>query len=306
MAKVELTCENCGTVYERHPFDAKRSKKHFCSKGCESLWRKGRNMLDLTCEACGKEFQRQQSSLKKHTFCSKECTDRWRKESKLFVGKDNPNWKERVSLICCTCGKSFERLACNIASERNFCSKVCHVEWQRTIRGAEHPLYKRVVVQCEICGIEYETIPAKAERRFCSQECNNVWFGRWAATERIQGKHPNWKGGAVNYRGPNWKRQSLKARQRDNFTCQRCGAHLPEGGKALPVHHIVPFRAFGVDRYKEANDLSNLISLCVSCHSIVEWETNRNEDHNVGSTEVASYQLGMAFLDELEYQQKDA
>jgi predicted HNH restriction endonuclease len=35
----------------------------------------------------------------------------------------------------------------------------------------------------------------------------------------------------------------------------------------LDVHHIIPFRKFGIDRYREANKISNLISLCNSCHS---------------------------------------
>ncbi len=81
----------------------------------------------------------------------------------------------------------------------------------------------------------------------------------------------NWKGGRIEYYGPNWYRQRRKARKRDGFTCHHCGKSEQENERALDVHHIQPFRTFNYvtgenDNYKEANKLSNLISLCRSCH----------------------------------------
>ena len=75
-------------------------------------------------------------------------------------------------------------------------------------------------------------------------------------------------------RGPNWAEQRDKARQRDGFRCQHCGA--PERpGRQLDVHHLVPFREFGYVpgqniRYLEANRLENLSTLCSSCHRRAE------------------------------------
>jgi predicted HNH restriction endonuclease len=40
--------------------------------------------------------------------------------------------------------------------------------------------------------------------------------------------------------------------------------------RQLDVHHIIPFRKFGIERYQEANSLSNLICYCNLCHLIVE------------------------------------
>jgi 5-methylcytosine-specific restriction endonuclease McrA len=62
------------------------------------------------------------------------------------------------------------------------------------------------------------------------------------------------------------------ARKRDNFTCQRCGITTEETGKSLDVHHIKPYREFNGD-HKSAHHLDNLITLCNSCHQIVEWES---------------------------------
>jgi predicted HNH restriction endonuclease len=38
----------------------------------------------------------------------------------------------------------------------------------------------------------------------------------------------------------------------------------------LDVHHILPIRYFEEENYKEANKLSNLISLCEVCHTTAE------------------------------------
>lgn len=82
--------------------------------------------------------------------------------------------------------------------------------------------------------------------------------------------HPHWKGGHELYYGPNWQEQRRKARERDKHTCQLCDKTRREIGKEIDVHHIVAFREFGLERYKEANKLSNLITFCHSCHIKVE------------------------------------
>jgi DEAD/DEAH box helicase domain-containing protein len=75
-------------------------------------------------------------------------------------------------------------------------------------------------------------------------------------------------------RGPNWAEQRDKARQRDGFRCQHCGA--PERPhRQHDVHHLRPFQEFGYrpgqnTRYLEANRLENLITLCASCHRRAE------------------------------------
>ena len=49
-----------------------------------------------------------------------------------------------------------------------------------------------------------------------------------------------------------------QVRFRDNYKCQICGCSQLENGKQLDVHHI--------DYDKKNCKISNLISLCVSCH----------------------------------------
>jgi len=74
-----------------------------------------------------------------------------------------------------------------------------------------------------------------------------------------------WNNQPNNY-GPNWEAQRQRTLQRDNRTCQVCGA--PERERSHHVHHRTPFRAFS--SFIEANQLDNLVTLCPECHRRVE------------------------------------
>jgi len=71
---------------------------------------------------------------------------------------------------------------------------------------------------------------------------------------------------APNDYGPDWETQRQRARARDHYTCQNCGAK--ERGKPHHVHHRVPFRLFSSS--EEANRLENLVTLCPRCHKQAE------------------------------------
>lgn len=76
-------------------------------------------------------------------------------------------------------------------------------------------------------------------------------------------KHPD----KVNpfYFTPTWKAAREAAAARDNYLCQRC----LKRGRITPfdlVHHIEPLEL----RPDLALVLENLLSLCWSCHNIVE------------------------------------
>ncbi|MFN2194563.1 MAG: DEAD/DEAH box helicase [Anaerolineales bacterium] len=66
--------------------------------------------------------------------------------------------------------------------------------------------------------------------------------------------------------GPNWNTIRAIVLARDDFRCQVCG--LEASASVLHIHHKVPFRAF--DTYHEANQLTNLVTLCPVCHRKVE------------------------------------
>jgi len=96
----------------------------------------------------------------------------------------------------------------------------------------------------------------------CSGKDHGMWGMRGSDS-------PNWKGGTSKNYGPNWKKQRQKALDRDNNQCQSCGER-----EKLHVHHRIRKEKFringGEEWWKEANKLSNLVTLCPSCHG--KWE----------------------------------
>ncbi len=78
-------------------------------------------------------------------------------------------------------------------------------------------------------------------------------------------QHPSWQGGiSFEPYSPEFNRVLKDSiRERDNHTCQLCGKTEKENGKRLAVHHI------NYDK-KDCND-GNLISLCQSCNSVVNF-----------------------------------
>jgi hypothetical protein len=72
--------------------------------------------------------------------------------------------------------------------------------------------------------------------------------------------HWNWKGGKASLPyGPEFTRKFKHLiRQRDNYTCRRCGKTQAQEGRVLQVHHL--------DHNKQNNDPSNLATSCASCN----------------------------------------
>lgn len=66
--------------------------------------------------------------------------------------------------------------------------------------------------------------------------------------------------------GADWQALTKVIRKRDNHRCTHC--HTPETDQAWHVHHIVPFRNF--DDPLDANQPSNLTTLCPRCHLLAE------------------------------------
>lgn len=77
--------------------------------------------------------------------------------------------------------------------------------------------------------------------------------------------------------GANWTEMREKALRRDRYRCVRCGTtqaeHRQQTGFDLHVHHRKPrqwFLRHPEKRIEDANDLDNLLTVCATCHRIVE------------------------------------
>ena len=103
---------------------------------------------------------------------------------------------------------------------------------------------------------------------FCSEVCRKTW----TSEHDLDGDGLIQLDGRPDYRGGNWQLQAQRARERDHYTCRICKITEEALGKQLDVHHIIPFKLFKSP--VEANKLSNLLSVCRSCHMKLEAEGN--------------------------------
>jgi len=127
-ASKELECANCGDTFRRYKSDIyEPAENHFCCKDCHVEYQKSEEKkpeecaaytggkVELTCETCGKNYERYPSKAKrgKGTYCSRKC-----------AGKANS--KERDT-ECYVCGNIIDKMPSrlNRGQEDNVCSKEC-------------------------------------------------------------------------------------------------------------------------------------------------------------------------------------
>lgn len=263
--EVAVKCDNCGKITSKTPKLIERNKHNFCSRECFVKFRcEGQ---EVKCGYCGRTIYRSPSRLDvRNQFCSQECKATWQIEH--LIGEGNPRWSGGdVTVECDYCGKEFTvNRAKKESFDIHFCSRNCYGRWISENKSGENsPIYKQREIKCDYCGKEFKRQPSEIHSvNFCSRDCHSKWW-----SENMVGENNfRWKGGFERYYGPNWLRQRRKARARDNYTCQVCSEK--EDGHELDVHHIVPFRNFGLEDYKEANKLNNLITLCRKCHGKVD------------------------------------
>ena len=203
----------------------------------------GESLTDITkeCDQCGHEFTKTRAKINNHenNFCSSECQHEFA--------------TDRVVIDCFMCGKEVERIPSN-AYRRAFCSSDCQSKYNSEVLTGADALHwegGKIQSECDRCGDVFKHHGHRVGR-FCSNDCFHAHL-----SENAKESSP--------YYGSSWEAQREKALQRDGHQCAICGSEA-----TLDVHHIQPFRAFGVENHKEANQLNNLITLCRKHHS--RWE----------------------------------
>lgn len=202
------------------------------------------------CEWCGKEFK-VDGSHKNNKFCSPEC---------LHVFKT----KDRENTYCEICGKGMGYIGHPV----RFCNECL------SIHKSESQI-NRIEVPCAYCGKIIFAIPSRVEKNkflYYNMDCMAHHYAKIYTGENS----PNWKGGKKHYTG-GWFNARDKAKERDNYTCVRCGITEQEYGQELSVHHIKLYREF--EDKVEANQLDNLVCLCEPCHRYVHSNANINKEY---------------------------
>lgn len=236
-------------------------------------------IIDTVCVICGKPLKRRHDHLKKYRpTCNHTC--RGQLLAQINSGENNGMYKGLVDVECSNCGKPLKRYPCHAdAFQHFFCTPKCQGEWRAktgVTRGKNNARWKGgpVSVSCASCGKELARERDQVERN-TNHFCDHVCYGAWLSENNTGENSPSWRGGWSAYYGPSWFGQREKARERDGEKCQVCGITKKKLGKAPDVHHIRPFREFGYvvgenENHIQANALSNLITLCFSCHRKAE------------------------------------
>jgi len=202
----------------------------------------------LVCMFCGKDFYPKGGHLKQKT-CSKECGYKYRaSKPNPKKGKHYPHLQKAAVKICPTCEGEFRAVGDTFRRKQKYCSKEC---WSK--RGKT--LFQRT---CPHCLKEFKT--RYKRKRFCSKACSlSVHQGE---------KSHFWKGGktkkiTIQRTNAAYKEWRKKVFERDNYTCQECGARSEKGKRInLDPHHLKP-----VSDYPELIQvIENGITLCRECH----------------------------------------
>ena len=120
--------------------------------------------------------------------------------------------------------------------------------------------YKKIKwSQYEILGRESLDLPPT------SLKTAGFWITLSSETEATLREIDLWSSSPNDY-GPDWSSLRKNILQRDKITCQICG----KSGDVvtLHVHHKKPLRSF--PSFEEANQIDNLITLCLRCHNRAE------------------------------------
>ncbi len=183
-------------------------------------------------------------------------------------GDDHPT-ENSVTVECEWCGTDLKRQPHRVEQfERQFCDMRCQGRWFSEHRSGENSHHWiESTVTCDYCGEEFHRPSSDMyDHNFCDEDCRN----KWLSEVRVGENHPLWEGcSEYVYYGPNWHQQRKKALERDDYTCQRCGAEPDEIGRNPDVHHIDRTALVNGD-YETANRLDNLICLCRTCHNAME------------------------------------
>jgi 5-methylcytosine-specific restriction endonuclease McrA len=274
--KIAKRCEVCGIEFFVCPSDDKR---RYCSKPCTDIAKGG--TVETQCHWCGKPLIRHSSRLRnaQNQFCDNTCRGAWQSTQ---TGEKAPAYKEgtTVQVECSQCGKQIERDRWKVARNNHFfCSADCKNAWRAIHFVADgNPNFSTPAVQttCALCGVAIQRKPwrigtDKRTRHFCCAAHRAEWLKKTL----VGPDSPLWKGGHIKYYGPNWPEQQRLVRERDKHICQVCGRTRKQNGKELDVHHVVPFKSFNYipgenENYLQANELTNLVCLCMRCHRKVE------------------------------------
>lgn len=173
-----IKCDNCGKQFTRRACEARRSKRHFCSKECmgtayakEGIENRKNN---AECKYCKRPLYRPPCRKMAKNFCDMACYRKW------------TDSKNHVRHFCEYCGKVFYA---NSASLKKCCSHECRVAYRngQYLLGA-YETVKRKEYICDGCGVTFFGARGyRSKTKWCSSTCFHSHY-------KLKNT-PAWKGG---------------------------------------------------------------------------------------------------------------
>lgn len=285
MTKQDYICLTCNTQFK--PKNPKKPNK-FCCMACYRVYQKTpayttdynrpsrTDLKPVPCANCEKKVVRNPSTKRNgekadKVYCDRKCYDEHRKKLQ--------------QVVVAQCKYCDSDIPANNQG-KVYCSIVCR---NKGVRPEPRP--------CIVCDAVFDPIKydkarggyvRRGEAKTCSAACfSDFMKNNQDRKDKISAaftgdKHPNWQGGvshtSTDFRGSNWRLLRNKVMKRDKYQCQHCGINKDEQMKRynrmFSINHIVPFHQLSGNTVA-ANKMSNLETLCDSCHTKADWAYRR-------------------------------
>lgn len=178
-----------------------------------------KEMVDISCQYCGKIFQVHPCRENTAKYCSHYCSGMGIRK----CGENSYMWKGGEKEVkCFFCGESIKRKPSELKKyKKSFCGKECLSKYQRTIKGEKHPNWGKK--RLDMMGVN-----------------NPSWNGGTSFLDKSRHSDPKYI---------DWRKTVFS---RDNYTCQGCGRY----NGYLEAHHIKPWRDYPELRYEVDNGIT--------------------------------------------------
>lgn len=204
----------------------------------------GIKIQDKLCRKCSTPFHPRKAG---RVYCSMDCylTD---------VTKHKPQ-------KCARCDREYTPYRGVNSIKSKYCSVKCSSEAR----------FKQVKRTCRQCGEGFLFKPSQANHykgagKYCSRDCSYAGIVKETASKPIKDKYGRTKRKA----DIEW---SKAVKERDNYTCKRCGVYAESG---LHAHH----KATRGAHPELKHDIDNGVTLCNSCHTWVH--KNPKQSYELG------------------------
>lgn len=176
--------------------------------------------------------------------------------------------------ICKYCAKERD-LVPYLAKKQKYCSVRCQMnyEYDNGIRD-KNKIVEKAQKIAHLKQKEDNWLNSKQSRDKLKQVMNTDEYRIKCREVKLKEKNPMYGKKSWNYtgldvrtkygisdRGFDWKRIKKMIKERDNYTCQKCGITEEDTMQYLQVHHLVKYSI------TKDNSPDNLITLCPKCHA---------------------------------------